>query len=157
MSRPAVGTREDAWNEWDGALWRAEALGWHLTAWTHALLNGHWERHAATLGRIDRAMWGPTLALRRADRVSVAVKVAAEWDAAIVASGVVDFLLELEHEGRTNTRLADTVAGWRGTIEGARDAMAGACVELLGATLVAVGGGPRSGAGPEGRLSTPAT
>jgi hypothetical protein len=143
MSKADVGSREAAWNDFDAAVWRAQALGWNLTAWTASLLNGHWERHAKRMSELDRAMWGPVLNLARADRVSLAVRYAGAWDDAIVACGLVDFLVELEHEGRTNKRLGDTVAGWREAVEGARDAMAGAAVELLAATLVAVGGGPR--------------
>jgi hypothetical protein len=152
MPRPVIGTPEDAWNDFDAAVWRCEALGWNLTAWTSTLLAGHWEKHAATMGRIDRSMWGPTLALGKADRVSRAVKVAGAWDDAILASGILGFVSELEHEGRTNTRLADTVADWRCTIEGARDALAGACVDLLAVTLVATGGGPRPSPRPTGLL-----
>jgi hypothetical protein len=125
-------------------VWRAEALGWNLTAWTCDLLNGHWERHAARMGKIDRHMWGSTLDLRKVDRVTRAVKATSNWDAAIVTSGLLDFLAELEHEGRLNDRLADRVAGWRDQVEGARDAMAGAVVELLAVTVVANGGGRRT-------------
>jgi hypothetical protein len=96
------------------------------------------------MGEIDRMMWGPTLNLRRVDRVTRAVKAASLWDDAIVKSGLLDFIHELEHEGKTTNRLGDVVADWAWAVEGARDAMAGACVELLAATLVAVGGGHRS-------------
>jgi hypothetical protein len=95
------------------------------------------------MAEIDRSMWGPTLELSRADRVTRAVKAAASWDDAIVRSGVLEFIRELEHEGRTKPRLADTVAGWHGDVEGARDAFTNACVELIATSLVAVGGGPR--------------
>jgi hypothetical protein len=143
MSRPVVGTREDAWNEWDGAVRRAQALSWNLTRWTGCLLSGHWERHAKRVAELDRALWGPTADLLSADRVTRAVKVASKWDEAVVKCGLLDFIQELEHEAKTTARLGDVVAGWTWEVEGARDALANACVELLATTLVQVGGGPR--------------
>jgi hypothetical protein len=95
------------------------------------------------MSELDRALWGPTVDLLTADRVTRAVKAASRWDEAVVKCGLLDFIHELEHEAKTTNRLGDLVAEWAWNVEGARDALASACVELLAATLVEVGGGTR--------------
>lgn len=127
---PGPPDREAAWRNYDAAVVRAQALGWRLTSLTGDLLTAHKEVAARRVSDADCMMYAPTQRLSRAQSAPQAISACQSYETTIVRTGLLEVLRELEQEGRLRPYLADDVAGLLDRVEGVRDALAGAALDL---------------------------